>query len=96
VGKNKSHLGCRRHCNYSFKNSDEELEKLAAFGGFDAQLNLDIIERRVKDLPETYGKAFRYIMYRDLNTRMKMYLEFVRERTPRKAAPVGLKPQLAT
>jgi len=85
-----------KNCGYPFNDSEQKLEEAAVFGGFDSQLNIDIIERRAKELPETYSKAFRYIMYRDLNTRIKMYLEFVRERTPSKVAPVATQPQSAT
>ena len=84
-----------KNCGYPFGDSDVELEKLAAFGAFDAQLHLDIIERRAMQLPDTYRQAFRYLAYRDINARLKMYEEFVRERTPRKAATVAPQPQLA-
>lgn len=85
-----------KNCGYPFNDSEEKLEELAAFGGLDAQLHLDMIERRAKELPDTYANAFRYLMYRDLNTRMKMYLEFVQKRTPSKAIPVASRPQPAT
>ena len=81
---------------YPFNDSVEELEKLATFGALDAQLHLDIIERRAEKLPETYRHAFRYIAYRDLNERMKMYEEFVRELTWRKSARVVAQPQPTT
>lgn len=85
-----------KNCGYPFNDSEEKLEEFAAFGGLDAQLHLDMIERRAKELPDTYANAFRYLMYRDLNTRMKMYLEFVQKRTPSKATPVASRPQPAT
>lgn len=81
---------------YPFGDSAEELEKLATFGALDAQLHLDIIERRAEKLPETYRHAFRYIAYRDLNERMKLYEEFVLELTWRKSAQVVPQPQPAT
>jgi hypothetical protein len=59
-------------------------------------LHLDIIERRAKLLPDTYGQAFRYIAYRDLNKRLKMYEEFVRERTWRKSPLTAPQSQPAT
>ena len=31
-------------------------------------------------MPKAYGDAFRYIAYRDLNERMKMYLEIAERR----------------
>lgn len=85
-----------KNCRYPFEDSEKKLEELAAFGGFDAQLNLDMIESRAKQLPDTYGNAFRYLMYRDLNARMKMYLEFVQNHTPHKVAPVVSQLQPAT
>src|SRR5258708_11370374 len=84
-----------KNCGYPFNDSEDELEKLATFGALDAQLHLDIIERRAEKLPDTYRQAFRYIAYRDINARLEMYEEFVRERTPCKAASVALKPQAA-
>jgi len=85
-----------KNCGYPFKDSVEELEKLATFGALDAQLHLDIIERRAKELPDTFGQAFRYIAYRDINERLKMYEEFVRERTPHKVVRAASQPQPAT
>ena len=87
---------CGTQNGYPFGDSEEKLKELASFGGFDAQLNLEIIERRAKQLPDTYGDAFRYIMYRDLNMRMKMYLEFVQKCTPHKAVSIAAQPQPAT
>jgi len=80
---------------YPFNDSEEELEKLATFGELDAQLRLDIIERRAKQLPDTYRQAFRFVAYRDINERLKMYEEFVRERTPCKLASTAPQPQPA-
>jgi len=85
-----------KNCGYPFGDSDEELEKLATFGALDARLHLDIIEHRARLMPDTYGHAFRYLAYRDLNKRLEMYEEFVRERTSHKAAPVAAQTQLAT
>jgi hypothetical protein len=39
-----------------------------------------MIEWTAAKLPKAYGDAFRYIAYRDLNERMKMYLEIAAER----------------
>ena len=49
-------------------------------GGLDAQIKLDLIERTAAKMPKAYGDAFRYIAYRDLNERMKMYLEIAERR----------------
>ncbi len=40
----------------------------------------ELIEKRAARMPAAYGKAFRYIAYRDLNERMKMYLEIAERR----------------
>ena len=86
----------KKNRGYPFLDSEEKLEKLATFGALDVQLHLDIIERRAKELPDTYRQAFRFIAYRDLNKRLKMYEEFVRERIPRKTALVAARPQPVT
>ena len=85
-----------KNCGYPFGDSPKKLEEAATIGRLEAQFHLDIVERDAKALPDTYGDAFRYLMYRDLNMRIQMYLEFVKERTPRTATPVACKPQLAT
>jgi hypothetical protein len=61
-------------------NSEEEYEKACLYAELDAKLHVELIEKRAARLPEAYGKAFRYIAYRDLNERMKMYLEIAEER----------------
>jgi hypothetical protein len=38
-----------------------------------------MIERVIRDMPEFQGNAFRYIIYRDLNERIKMYIELAAE-----------------
>ncbi len=73
------HLNRVSNHNYPFS-SDEELERLALFSELDAKLHLELIERRAEKMPKAYGDAFRYIAYRDLNARMKMYLEIAEHR----------------
>ena len=73
------HLNRRASHNYPFS-SKEELEKLALFSELDANLHLELIERHAAKMPKAYGDAFRYIAYRDLNARMKMYLEIAEHR----------------
>ena len=85
-----------KNCGYPFRDSEQELEKLATFGALDAQQHLEIIERRARLLPDTYGQAFRYLAYRDLNKQLEIYEEFVRERTWRKSASTAPEPQPAT
>ena len=87
---------CGKQNGYPFGDSEEKLEELATFGELDVQLHLDIIERRSKQLPDTYGAAFRYIAYRDINARLEMYEKFARQLTWRKDAPVASQPQPAT
>ena len=71
-----------RNCGYPFKNEDE-LWQRALRGELDAELHLKLLQKAER-MGQDYGQAFRYIMYRDLNARLKMYLEFVEKRTPRR------------
>jgi hypothetical protein len=73
------HLNQEANHGYPF-NSEEEYEKKCLYAELDAKLHVEIIEKRAARMPEAYGKAFRYIAYRDLNERMKMYLEIAEER----------------
>jgi hypothetical protein len=43
-------------------------------------LNLRLIGEMAGKMPKAYGDAFRYIAYRDLNERMKMFLEIAERR----------------
>jgi len=61
-------------------NSEEEYEKQCLYAELNAKLNFELIEKRAARLPEAYGKAFRYIAYRDLDERLKIYLEIADER----------------
>jgi len=64
---------------YPFDSKDE-MVRLHIRGNLTAQRNLDIIERTAGKMPKAYGDAFRYIAYRDLNERMKMYRELAERR----------------
>ena len=88
-------LAGNKNCGYPFGDSEKKLEESATIGRLEAQFYLDNIERDAKALPDTYGDAFRYLMYRDLNMRIQMYQEFVSERTSRKSVPAVARPQLA-
>ncbi len=74
-----SHLNGEANHGYPF-DSDDEMVRLHIRGGLDAQIKLDMIERTAAKMPQAYGDAFRYIAYRDLNERMKMYLKIAERR----------------
>jgi hypothetical protein len=74
-----SHLNGEANHGYPF-DSDEEFEKRCLYAELDAKLHVELIEKRAARMPAAYGKAFRYIAYRDLNERMKMYLEIAERR----------------
>jgi|ERR1700722_474409 len=72
---------------YPFRSKDQ-LAEAHIRAGLDAQLNLDTIEMTAAKMPAAYGEAFRYIAYRDLNARMKMYIELAEERVyPKECDP---------
>lgn len=82
-----SHLNQEANYGYPF-DSDEEFEKQRVYGKLDALLHFELIEKRAEKMPKAYGEAFRYIAYRDLNQRMKMYLELAERRVqPRTCDP---------
>ena len=60
--------------------SDDEMVKLHIQSGLNAQMKFDMIEKTAARLPKAYGDAFRYVAYRDLEERIKMYLEIAAER----------------
>ena len=73
------HLNGEANHGYPF-DSEQEYEKRCLYAELDAKLHVELIEKRAARMPEAYGKAFRYIAYRDLNERMKMYLEIAERR----------------
>lgn len=79
-----SQLDQKKSCGYPFGSSPEELETLSLFGKADAQVELALIEKGIERMPKTFGNAFRFIMYRDLNARIKMYAQFARKFNLRK------------
>src|ERR1017187_7318605 len=83
-----------KNCGYPFQTEDE-LWKCALRGELDAELHQKLLQKAER-MGKNYGQAFRYIMYRDLNARMKMYLEIVEARTPHQASVPQAQPQLAT
>jgi hypothetical protein len=60
--------------------SKAEFEKQCLFSELDAKLHVELIEKRAAQMPKAYGEAFRYLAYRDINERMKMYLELAERR----------------
>jgi hypothetical protein len=73
------HINKEADHGYPFGSKDE-MVRLHIRSGLDAQMKFDMIERTAAKMPKAYGDAFRYIAYRDLNERMKMYLEIAAER----------------
>jgi hypothetical protein len=78
------HLEHEKDCGYPFRN-DEEFHKRCVHAKLDAKLHLELIERQAQDMPKAYGEVFRYIAYRDLDRRMRMYLKLVQRRVPQAA-----------
>jgi hypothetical protein len=72
------HLHDEGNYGYPFRSKDE-LVAACIRGGLDAHFKFDMIERVIRDMPEFQGNAFRYIIYRDLNERIKMYIELAAE-----------------
>jgi hypothetical protein len=54
----------------------------------DVQSLLADVERHVAQLPQAYGKCFRYIMHRDICERLKMFDEVAKRRAHPKTATV--------
>ena len=75
------HLNNAKNGNYPFK-TDEELWKKVHHSNLDAKLLIETIERQADQMGEAYGMAFRYIMYRDLNARMRTYAKLAQHRVP--------------
>ena len=77
------HIHGEKDCGYLF-DCEAELCKESLEGHINTQLNLEIIERQADHMGKAYGEAFRYIMYRDLNMRLLMYLKLAQRRVPPK------------
>ncbi len=86
-----------RHADHGYPfSSKDEMVKLHIRGGLDAQMRFDMIERTAAQMPKAYGDAFRYIAYRNLNERMKMYLEIAAERVQPETCDPRFVARLAT
>ena len=68
------HLRKERDNGYPFR-SKEQLSKAAIEEGLETKSCLEMIERQADHMGKFYGEAFRYIMYRDLNKRLRFYAE---------------------
>ena len=80
------HLERERDLGYSFETEehmDAETERL------DARPVLAAIEEHIRRMPRAYGKAFRHVMHRDLNNRLRMYQRFAR----RQVQPAHMDPR---
>ena len=73
------HLNREANHGYPFA-CDEEMARLHTRGRLQTSLDMDLLERTAARMPKAYGEAFRYIVYRDLNERMEMYLEIAEQR----------------
>ena len=70
-----------QHANHGYPfDSKDEMVRLHIRSGLDAHVKFNMIEWLAAKMPKAEGDAFRYIAYRDLNERMKMYLEIAAER----------------
>lgn len=75
------HLEREKDCGYPFE-TDEEIFKRCIHDALDAKLFLNLVERQANAMGKAYGEAFRYIMYRDLNRRLRAYVKLVQHRVP--------------
>jgi hypothetical protein len=73
------HIHGLKDGDYPFS-SREELLKAAVEGNLDTKFLIESIEREAERMPEAYGEAFRYVMYRDLNTRLRQYARLAQRR----------------
>ena len=73
-------LGEKDH-GYRFT-SNEEMWKAGSHENLDILYVIEVIEKQAEHMGKGYGRAFRYIMYRDLNRRMRMYAKLAQWRVP--------------
>ncbi len=71
------HLRRERNNGYPFA-SDRDLQALLDQEHAKALALLTTIEHDSAQMPKAYGMAFRYIMYRDVNNRLKQYENLMR------------------
>jgi hypothetical protein len=73
------HRGEKDH-GYSF---DTREQMNAQTEELNVQPLLDDIEKHIHNMPDAYGESFRYIMYRELHERFRMYEQLARRRVRR-------------
>jgi hypothetical protein len=73
------HMNQEADHGYSFDSKDE-MVRAHIRGRLQTSLDVDLIERAAARMPEAYGDAFRYIVYRDLGRRMERYMELAERR----------------
>ena len=82
------HLKKQRDCGYSFS-SEKEFKKVVMRGHLDLHFDLPNLEAECEEMPDAYSKAFRLILYRDLNRRLKMYQTIACRRVQPKTVDPG-------
>ncbi len=60
----------------------DELFRQYARSRLELKVNTDLVEQCAKHMPKAEGEAFRYVVYRDLNKLLEMYLEFADQQIP--------------
>ena len=73
------HMNQEANHGYPF-NSKDELVRAHIRGRLQSRLDLDLIQQAAARMPQAYGDAFRYIVYRDLSQRMEMYMKLAEKR----------------
>ena len=76
--------------------SKDEMVRLHIRNNLQLGLNLRLIGEMAGKMPKAYGDAFRYVAYRDLNERMKMYLEIAARRVQPETCDPRFVARLAT
>ena len=76
-------LGERNH-GYEFR-TDEEMD--AQTEELDVPALLQKIEQQARNMPKSYGRAFRHVMHRDISERLQMYEQVARRRVKRTCDP---------
>jgi hypothetical protein len=75
------HINCLADHEYPFR-SEAELMKKTIGGSVEAKYYLNLIDRQADAMGKAYGEAFQYLMYRDLNERLRRYVSLVQDRVP--------------
>lgn len=73
------HMNQEADHGYPFGSKDE-MVRAHIHGRLQTRLDVDLIQQAAARMPQAYGDAFRYIVYRDLNQRMEMYMKLAEKR----------------